>query len=320
MQPDNKHEYDLIEAKQRHLDPLSEVPEAYVDSITSDINKIDDILASDETLTYREKTELYTMGINSRLDWLYSESGGKEMQFSEFEAAAKDTEGFMAMAEKHTAGREGFDPTDAWAVRIKALDLTAYRAQRYLKESQTTFKDTPKEPQLREFANSKMQTALRGATHLMRSMEARAHGDGRLAQDSRGVLYELMMTTYARYQTFDQENFDEVFVRTALDREDRPWNGHAYPKRSFDIVIEAGENTQFLQTKNYNNTDEYAHPIHKVQDTRFGRTLHDLKKYVADFNILVGNSGDPHVRDRVSRAGRELDDVFGIQLAEASVV
>lgn len=203
---------------------------------------------------------------------------------------------------------------------MKGLDLLGYRAHRALKESQTTLRGTPSGENVRALANKGMEVALRQSARLMKDMEVTANMDGKLGEDTRGLLYELMVTTYARYQTFDRENFDDVFVRTALSREDRPWNGHVYPKRSFDIVIDDGSNTRYLQAKTYNNTDEYAAPIEKVMDKRFHRTRADLRKYVADFNVLVTNSPDPNAQSRIQAAGRELDRVFGAMLDEASVI
>ena len=324
MQPDNRREYRQIETELRAQDPLSTVEHGIgaeqTDLIHEDIGRIDHILETDKTLSYTEKQQLYDMGINLRLDWMYADDGGKNLDFPKFEAEAKATGEFFGKAMGHAKERSDYDPTIAWGVQTKWLDLEAYRAHRYLKESETTFKGTPKAAQAREAGNLKMEKVLRSSAAMMLDMEPHAHGEGQLGKDTRGLLYEHMITTYARYQTFDAENFDDVFVRTALSREDRPWNGHVTPKRSFDIVIESAEGTRLLQAKNYDNSDEYAAPIEKVKDTAFARTRHDLREYVKDFNILVANMGDEKVRERTAHAGNHLDNVFGKQLAEASVI
>lgn len=326
MQPDNRREYRSMETELRAQDPLSTIergigPEQ-TDVVARDIDRIDTILETDKTLSFTEKRQLYDMGINLRLDWMYSDDGGKNLDFPQFEARAKEAVGFINKAAEHAHHRKENDPTLLWNVQTKLFDLEAFRAHRYLKESETTYKGLPQAAKAREAANLKMEKVLRASAAMMRDMEPIAHAEGDLGSDTRGLLYEHMITTYARYQTFADENFDEVFVRTALSREDRPWNGKITPKRSFDVVIETAEGTRLLQAKNYNNQDEYAAPIEKVKDLHFGETLHDMRDYIRDFNILVANMGvsDDRIRERTEKAGTRLDRVFGQQLADASVV
>lgn len=325
MQPENRQEYRHIEQEVRTQDPLSTIEfglnQEQVETVREDIGRIDEILATDTTLSFTEKQKLYDMGINLRLDWMYADKGGKNLDFPRFEAEAKESAAFITKAAEHAAERKEQDPTILWSVQTKLFDLEAFRAHRYLKESETTFKGLPDAAKARAASNLKMEKVLRASANMMREMEPIAHGEGDLAQDTRGLLYEHMITTYARYKTFDDENFDDIFVRTALSREDRPWNGYAFPKRSFDIVIETPEGTRLLQAKNYNNEDKYAHPIEKVKDLRFGDTLHDMRDYIRDFNVLVMNMGvsDDRIRERTEKAGNRLDAVFGRQLAEATV-
>lgn len=325
MQPENRQEYRQIEQELRTQDPLSTieygVSSEQADVLRQDIGRIDEILATDKTLSYTEKQNLYDMGINLRLDWLYAENGGKNLDFPRFEAEAKESVEFFAKAAEHAHERRENDPTILWNVQTKLFDLEAFRAHRYLKESETTFKGLPQAAKAREAANLKMEKVLRASAAMMREMEPIAHGEGDLGSDTRGLLYEHMITTYARYQTFAAENFDDIFVRTALSREDRPWNGKVTPKRSFDVVIDTPEGTRLLQAKNYDNQDEYAAPIEKVKDLHFGETLHDMRDYIRDFNILVSNMGvsDDRIRERTEKAGSRLDFVFGQQLAEARV-
>jgi hypothetical protein len=164
-----------------------------------------------------------------------------------------------------------------------------------------------------------MEKVLRASAAMMRDMEPIAHGEGELASDTRGLLYEHMITTYARYQTFAEESFDDVFVRTALEREDRPRSGFVTPKRSFDIVVETPDSTRLLQAKSYNNRDDYAFPIEKVKDAKFSHTLDDMRHHISDFNVLIWNIKDEKARGRTELAAKRLDKVFGKQLAEASL-
>lgn len=321
MQPTNRIAVSQIETDQYTKDPLETIEHGLMDqelsSLRKHIERIDRVLDTDKSLTYDDKMRLYKLGADMRLDWLYAEHGGKQLEFARFEAEAIEAATFFGRAANHAKQKEKTNPIDSWGIHMRALDLTAYRAHRYLKESETTFKGTQDAKILRNFADSKMQQSLSGSVSLMRQMETFAHGEGMLARKTRGTLYELMLTTYSRYGTYDREDYDQVFVRTALTREDAPRNNHTYPKRGFDIVIESAANTTLLQAKNYDNTDEYATPIYKVVDTRFGRTLHDLRDYVADFTILTANSSDPLTRERTEKAGRRLDAVFGTQLHDA---
>lgn len=322
MQPDNQREYDHIEKELRTQDPLSTIEHGLRHEVVADLRhdtqRIDDILATDETLNRHEKSELYEMGVNLRLDWLYAADGGRNAPLSVFQKEANETEEFINQAKHHAAEKFKNNPTVMWDLQTKWLDLETYHAHRLLKASQTTLKDTQAEGKVRELANLRMERVMRSSAVMMRDMQRYMKGVGSLAQDTRGMLYEHMLTTYARYQTYDAENFDEVFVRTALSREDRPWNKHAYPKRAFDIVIETKEGTRLLQAKNHDNDDEYADPIEKVKDTSFGHTMNDMDSFIKDFNILVMNTGDIKMRERTQQAGRHLDAVFGAQLAAAN--
>jgi hypothetical protein len=324
MQPSNLSDLHNIEHDQRVLDPIETIehdsnPDR-LGLLRDDIGRIDYMLSTDSTLTYSEKKELYDMGINLRLDWLYAEKGGVSLSFPQFEAEAKDIQQFITRAEEHVTSRRTMDPSDVWDIRIKNFDLTSFRAHRYLRESQTTLRGTKAGEQARTLANSKMQGALHGALAMMDEMQKVANGEGQLAQDTRGTIYELMITTYARYKTYENENFDAVFVRTALEREDRPWNKHAYPKRSFDVVIDAGKRIALLQTKNYDNKDEYAKPIRKVKDPKFGNTLDDIHRYIADFKYLLSDHNDPSAQPLLQKASRDLDKIFGTQIGSANLL
>lgn len=322
MQPDNRREYRVIEEDLRSYNPIETVEVSFddtelVSSLQHDIGRIDHILESDHTLTYEEKADLYEMGVNLRLDWLYAKHGGKSLDMAPFEVEAKSAEEFIKRAEEHAKKREHVNPLALWQLQIKELDLGALRTHRYLKESQTTLKGTPGEARVRDIANANMQQILHASAALMKRMEPEAHGEGQLGRDTRGVLYELMLTTYARFQTYEEESFDEVFVRTALSREDRPWT-NANPKHSFDIVIERPTEAELLQAKNHKNSEIYQAPIRKVSDPTFGRTLSDLRSYVDAFHILTDNSVKPD-DPRTILANRRLRATFGKHL-DASVV
>jgi hypothetical protein len=147
MQPDNKIELRHIESELRHQDPLGTIERGIGSEQTAavweDIRRVDTILDSDQTLSFKEKQELYDMGINLRLDWMYSKYGGKQLDFPQFEAQAKAATEFFDKAMEHAHERQSHDPTIAWNVqtiwnRIAPTDtcgsqkqlIRAYRRQR----------------------------------------------------------------------------------------------------------------------------------------------------------------------------------------------
>jgi len=324
MQPRNQETFDQIEAETRGLDPIEVATDeryddaALVEQTQRDIERIDTILATDDTITPREQSELYSMGCNLRLEWLYAKHGGGSADKTEFDARWDEANGFFGRAIRRAGERKDRFPNDYWEVALKHLDLRAAQAHRNARESQTTLRGTEAGRQVWALADSQMQGIIMDSTRLMSEMLGRAEGPTRNAQDTRGKLYETMLLTYARLETYEDESFDTTLVRSALDREDRPWDGHAYPKRSFDLVIDSGEKgKRLIQAKNYNNDDEYAAPIQKVEDTHFASTMRDGQRIVASFLLVAGNSANPNLQGHIDRAHRHLDMVFGPQLEPA---
>lgn len=318
MQPQNQHEFRAIEAEVRHIDPLESVQPGYDDAplvqlAERDIERIDGILEHDGTLTNHEYRELYDMGTNLRLDWLYAKRGGQQAESAPFLAKAKETEGFIerGLRQAEQYGK----PQDTWALTIKQFDLRTTVAHRFAHDVQTVQRGNPNADKIWDTADRMNQRILHDSVQLMRQMEAVSTGEGTLAQDARGMLYELMLLTYARWQVYERQDFDTSLVRSALSREDRPWNQHVLPKRAFDMVIADAASTQLLQLKNHHNDDVYAAPIQKVEDEHFHDTLENLPTYLKDFQLLVQNQASPHLRERYNEAANRLDAVFGAQLA-----
>lgn len=316
MQNENQRAVKQIDYEVRHLDPIETVSESFDDHdmvglLKHDIARIDEILEGDTTLTRREKQELYRMGCNLRLDWLYAEHGGRELPLNEFSAAWDETNAFFARAGGLAQETRRHDPNYFWDVALKHLDLRALQAHRNAEESQTNLKGTAVGQKVWALADNQMKGVIRDSVRLMEDMQRYADSHTELAQDARGKLFETMLITYARLDTYESEEFDNVFVRSALDREDHPWNEYAYPKRAFDIVIQSGREATLLQAKNHKNNDQYAKPIHKVEDRHFGETLHNLPKYIAEFRLIISNPTDPLAQPALNRAHEELDEAFG---------
>jgi hypothetical protein len=323
MRPASHHSVEDIDQASRSIDAIEAVGAEFDDQqrvleLAEDIERIDEIFDTDPTLTQRERTELYDMGINLRLDWLYAEHGGRKLTLTEFVDKSKQTEAFLQRAATHAYEQHDKHPQAFWAVQMKVLDLRAYEAHRFAADSQTTLKDTDQGRKLFGFSDDMMRSVVGESIRLMADIDKRATGDTELAQDARGVLYEHMLLTYARQRSYETQDFDTVFIRSALSREDRPWNGHAYPKRAFDIVISSEKGNRLLQAKNYQNSDEYAWPIEKVQDDDFGQTLDDVPNYLRDFQLLLDNPTDPNLVPQLDAARHRLDNAFGTQLNRVS--
>lgn len=319
MQPENTREYRQIERYLRSYDPLATTEEGYDDSELAqnariDIARVDGMLATDPTLTAKERNELYLMGGNLRLDWLYANSGGTMATLEDFNNQVAEANDFFIKGGKEAMQSHEQHPQRLWGLTIKHLDLLALSAFRNAQDSQDILKGTVQESTAWTLADNQMKSVLHRSVGLMRDMQHYAVGDTDMAQDTRGLLYETLLVGYARLQTYENESFDKVFVRSALDREDRPWNGHVYPKRSFDIVINEPQGNRLLQIKNYDNHDEYAVPIEKITAEKFAHTLHNLPRYTADFDLLIRNPSDPHLREQLNAAGRRLDQEFGSKL------
>lgn len=322
MQPQNKREFRTIESDLRNLDPLETTEALYDDhdlvrNLTEDIVRVDDMLAADKTLSPLETHQLHEMGCNMRLDWLYAKHGGQAADATEFLAKAKEAESFFEKSLSFAESRSERHPQDGWGLAIKQLDLRSVVLYRFARESQTTQKDSPASVPMWQASENMSRSVLNDSVKLMKQMAAVSEGHSDVAQDARGTIYELMLLTYARLKLSENQDLDTTFVRSALSREDRPWNGHVLPKRSFDMLIEKeGQAPQLLQAKNYDNGDEYEKPIQKVQDTHFKSTLNELPTYLRDFSLLVENSADEHLKERINLAGNRLDNVFGQQLAQ----
>ena len=324
MLPENIQTVNRMDAELRHFDPLQTVEPGYDDAklaeiAQNDLGRIEDILATDKSLTAKERQELYLMGCNLHLEWLYADNGGAGAELTEFNQHLSVANDFMTRAGKDAQAhreRDG-DPRPLWSVAVKHNDLLALQAYRNAQDSQATLRGTQAGSEAWALAENQMGRVLHRSVGLIKDMQQYASGRTELAQDARGLLFESLLLTYSRLKTYENQEIDTVFTRSALDREDRPWNGHAYPKRSFDIVVESPDETELWQSKNYRNTDEYARPIKKMMSGGFGQVMDRLDSYVAGLDLLVKNPSDPHYKEAMDRAAKRLDGLFDSMLVEA---
>lgn len=325
MRPENNSSLKNIESERRRLDPIDTSQEDFDDSqlierTERQIGRIDQILETDNTLNWKDKQKLYKQGCEARLEWLYAKHGGDSLNHNQFNDEWNETQKFFMVAGQHAGERKNQEPQAYWDLATKFLDLRSLQAHHFSRDAQTTLKDTPEEQKARNVADKQMEGVIKDGVKLMLGLSQVAHGESELASDARGKLYELMLINYTRLQTFENDNYDQIMVRSALDREDRPINGYAYPRRSFDMVIQnqSGHNT-LVQAKNHHNSTEYQRPIIKIEDHHYGRTLDNLPRHLKDFRLIAENPADPNTRHRVVEAHDRLDAVFGHQLEEALI-
>ncbi|CAN5343732.1 hypothetical protein BH09PAT4_BH09PAT4_08830 [soil metagenome] len=324
MQPENKIALDGIESSTRRLDPLETVLDGYDDTELArasldDITRIDEILATDDDLSPLERHKAYEAGVDARLDYLYAKNGGMALPIPQFAQKANQFEKFMTEASAQALKRYDRHPQDYWALQAKYLDLRTLAAYRFAADAQTTLRGTPDGERLSGFSKDIMRSVLHDSMDLIVKMEKQSHGEKEVAQDARGALYEMLLLTYSRLKVIKGEGqLGTVLVRSALEREDRPWNGHAYPKRAFDIVIKSPDSLRLLQAKNHQNDDEYEWPIQKIEDRHFGLTLENIPRHIMDLNLVLDDKvkeKDPLMQVPQLKAERRLDEVFGRQLS-----
>lgn len=327
MQPENKRALDGIEGYARRLDPLETVMDDYDDSDLAagsleDIARIDEILATDSSLTPLERHKAYEAGVDARLDYLYAKNGGMSLPLPQFAHKANQFEQFMKDASSQALKHYDRHPQDYWALQAKYLDLRTLAAHRFAADAQTTLQGTPAGEKLFGFSKDVMRSVLDDSMDLIVKMEKKSRGDSERAQDARGALYEMLLLTYSRMKVIKGEGqLGTVLVRSALEREDRPWNDHVYPKRAFDIVIKSPEQIRLLQAKNHQNNDEYEWPIQKIEDRHFGLTLENIPRHIMDLNLVLDEGvkqKDPLMQVPQMKAEQRLDEVFGRQLSVRS--
>ena len=321
MQPDNIRQFNAMERYSRGQDPIETNGKNFDDRelaqhAVSDISRIDQILNSDISLDAQERHELYLMGCNRRLEWLYAKNGGKTASLSEFTSEISRSNEFFVRAGKDASATADQHPERVWDIRLKHLDLVALLAHRNAHDSQTTLRGTPQEGAAWTTAENQMYTLLRKSINFMYDIAQSTQGRDWLAQKARGTLNEVLLITYKRLKTYEDQTFGDTFVRSALDREDEPWNRYAYPKRAVDIIIEEKNRRRLIQAKNYDNRDEYAHPIEKIVDSDYGTTRDKLDLYIADMRIVIENPSDSRMQARLDASAKRLDAVFGAKLGE----
>lgn len=331
MQPKNIATVREIDTRNRQMDPIETAVGGHDDAELAglakrDIDRIDTIFDNDPTLTQAEQHELYKEGCDLRLDLLYAGSGGGSLELSEFNSQLEDSKKFFDRALDQSKqlpadrpGQRESYPQSFWDIDLKQLDLRSLQAYRNAHEAQTTLRGTPAGQNAWNFATNQLKGVLADSVKLMSHMSGLAEGDSQLAQDARGKLYETMLLTYARIKTYEDETYDEVFVRSALSREDRPWNNHATPRRAFDMIVQAGRKKTLLQAKNYRNYTAYAQPIRKVTDEHFGQTLDHIQRYISSFKLVIANPSDPHLKVPLTKAADRLDQAFGKEIADTLV-
>lgn len=322
MKPENNSSLRRIESERLHLDPLETSQDDFDDRDLLERanwqkNRIDNILQKDETLSWEDKNKLYRQGCEIRLEWLYAKHGGASLDHNQFNDSWDEANKFFIAAGRHAAERRDHEPQAYWDLTAKYLDLRALQAHRFSQDAETTLKGSSEQQKARNVADEQMKGVIKDGVRLMHSIAKFSNGPTELASNARGKLYELMLINYTRLRIFEDDTYGQIMVRSALQREDEPINGYAYPKRAFDMVIQNGHHNTLVQAKNHDDTTRYKAPIIKIEDHNFHKTLKNMPQHLKDFRLLVANSSDPHTQHILEQAHRQLDGVFGRQLEAA---
>lgn len=334
MSPENARETARIDHETKSRDPIENVTSqigraaAVIGEIEQNRICLENINNTDPDINDRilspkakhEKQELLYTIANLRLDGLYTEQAS--LPLNEFNQRIAETDTFFKETEETS---DQNDSQFQWELMSKRLDLRALSVYRNAKESQTTLKGTSAEEDAWAIAETQMTGILRQTANLMCDMARYVSGNSREARKARGTLFETLIVGYARLQVYQNETFDKIFVRSALEREDKPFYPDLpdrgiyqhvpdhYSRRSFDVVVhnDDRQTDDLYQLKNNrNNTKLYDSRITKIEADHFGRITESLPVYVRDFLVLISNSSDPKMRDRINAAGDRLDSIF----------
>lgn len=341
MQPQNKLEMRQMDEWFREEDPIESNKLDFDDTglaaqAEHDIARINEILETDQSLTPGERRELMQMGVDYRLEWLYADHGGGALSRAELGLHIRETREFINTAteffDKNPPKPEQIDYY--WNLRMKALDFRTFSAQQIARDAESlkandpngTKTDTPESTRARNAADAAMAGVIKSSAGLMeqmlplaRSRRQEAGGgetaEGMSASRTRGSLYEVMLLTQARMQTYEDQSFDTIFARSALSREDAAHTaklGYHGPSHNVDIVIDYSGTrpNRLIQAKNYNNGTEYEYPIEKIEDEHFGRTMSQAPKIVKWFRIAAENSVTGSETNKIGTPKQELDSAL----------
>lgn len=318
MAPENERNLTDILTERRTVDPIEGLNPVMRHPIgrlaLQEMAVIDKTLQEDDTLTGSDSEWLYRQGCDARLDSMYVATAAGTLSQTQFSRIWDKANGFFkkALADAKEQGAQDY----LWDIAIKRLDLWSLQAYRNAHDAETTLQGTSDGTKAWALAESQVQGVLADSVRIMRGMLRHAHGDDERSSRTRGTLFELLVVSYARLKTYEDETFGQTFVRTALDREDRPYNRHVVPKRAFDIAIEQqGKMPRLLQLKtSMHDESAYAEPIEKIQSANFHELMNNLPRYVRDFSLVLENPSDPSKRADLNAAYDRLDQAFGSQL------
>lgn len=321
MLPSSQKALSVTENRIFRIDPIDTIQNGYDDprllpELTASITTIDDILETDDSLSDYERRKLLLCGRSLRLDMLYA-MDQRGIDQTEFSAQWDEIGTFLNPTLRLARETRDIDPVFFWRVSVKHLDYLSMQAYRNARESQTTLSGTPEGDMTWILATDQAKSVLRKSTRLMRAI-ADYSEDETVGHLARGQLFEVMVLTYLRTKDYEEHALAVRFARSAVEREDKPWNDHVIPKRAIDIVYGGINSVRMLQARNHEDNDEYAEPIKKVTDIRFRKTLGNLNNYLIDFQVIAYHGALNYGRDDTDRARSRLDAVFGVMLDRAN--
>ncbi len=257
-----------------------------------------------------QKLMYYYEGCNYWLDWLYAEHGGSRLDSAAFSGKWEEAHKFFTQARALATTRKKSQHELVWDLEVKYIDLLELRAYH-----EQLLCDTKLDCSHVSTAVIDMRVVLTQSLELVKDIAPYVERRNDLAKIARGLLFELLLVTYLRLKAYREEQIGRVLIRTALDREDRPWNNHAFPKRGFDIVLSGPEKTRLFQIKTYHTEDEYAFPIKMIEAEHYAGIIDNLEKIIDNFALLIDKTSQ-QTSNRQNEAEQELDALIGTEILE----
>jgi hypothetical protein len=342
MYVESETKLNAVEERLRSIDPLRIVlkqddEEQFACETGQDIQALDGVLSDDPTITTEQRHNLVTLGCNLRLDWMYSDAGGKALDHQAFTRKWNRMDEFFRLARRDAFRSKEEDPRYLWEITSKTLDLHALMAYRNAHEARTTLAGTPQAELAWQKGGDQLRNVILNGAQFMMILRRHINYDGpsyeqqQHRKKSVGTEGEAMSMNYVRLLTYLDNSFGDVFPRLALEREDRhrPTDKTA-PKRAFDIVIQGVHSAMLWQVKSAGTTAEesaknrrpkdrgvvYEAPIRPILLEYFNEVRQQIPEYAAAFRTVVNNPQGVTTIPEVAAASNRLNNRFAEEIGD----
>lgn len=281
------------------------------------------ILDNDKTLTETERQEVSLQYIDAQFNVLlindklsvepeYDESGNKIDHLADLSSFIQHA---IDDSPEIKNNEESLD--HLITLKFKKLDVDAYIAH---KKAIEAFDSNGKlDYNAYNIAGGELGGVINQSVAVMNELYPYTQNNPNLERKARGMMYELMVMTSERIKIWQNESYENTYVRSAFSREDRPHNGNVVPKRGIDMIISRSGNKEMYQLKNGVNNDDYAPEIIKVNATQFWQKLKQLPELNGAFETLISNPGDPDLQLKVRKSEKLIEDLIRTDIDKAKV-